>query len=173
MHGAVLVAAASLVAVFAYFLLATPRADGDAGWRIGAGIALTVSALMVVVSALRLIRHRPYFIIYEHGFEYAPGGVSTGIIRWADVVELREETVLHGDAGFPTRRAVTAVVLRNPEEYQARFPTVLRPLLQMRQAMNSSVVLIPRGEFGGDDVALVEIMREQVAKAQASPNRHE
>ena len=88
-----------------------------------------------------------------------------GIIRWTDVLELREETMLHGDGGYPTRRLVTAVVLRNPEEYLARLPTVLRPLIQKRLEMNSSVILIPRGEFGGDDGAVVGIMREQVQKA--------
>ncbi len=169
MQGVVLLAAALLAAAFAYFLFVRERTNDDAGWRIGAGIALAGSVFMFVVSAVRLIRHRPYFILYEHGFEYSPGGVSTGIIRWTDVLELREETLMHGDGGFPARRGVTAVVLRNPEEYLARFPAVLRPLLQMRQAMNSSAILIPRGEFGGNDVALVKIMREQVAKARAQP----
>lgn len=160
-------AAALLVAAFGYFLFGTQRTDDDAVWRVGAGIALAVSALMVAVSAVRLVRHRPYFIIYEHGFEYSPGGVSMGTIRWTDVLELREETVLHGDSGFPARRVATAVVLRNPEEYLARFPMVLRPLIQQRLAMNSSVILIPRGEFGGKDAAIVGIMREQVKKARA------
>lgn len=166
----VLLAATALMGVLARIILGQEGANLDTGWRIGVAIALAVSTAFVGVSAYRLIRHRPYFVIYEHGFEYSPGGVSTGLVRWTDVVELRDETVLHGDGGFPARRAVTAVVLRNPTEYLARFPRVFRPLMKLRQTMNSSTILIPRGEFGGNDAAVIRMMREQMAKA-GSPSR--
>lgn len=167
MHLVSLVAAAVLTSAFVYFIFLRAGADFDAGWKIGFGAAIAVGVFLTVVFTFRLIRNPPYFVLYEHGFEYSPGGVSTGLIKWTDVLELREESVLNSLAGTPGRRAVTAVVLRNPEELVRRFPAALRPLFELRMKMNSSPILIARGEFGGDSTALMTILREQVAKANA------
>lgn len=136
------------------------------GGKFVFGFFVLIGVFLTGVFTYRLFANPPYFILYSDGFEYSPGGVSTGIIKWTDVEELRDETVLqsggHGSALIP----VTAVVLRNPGEYMAKFPAVLEPLFKARMKMNSSPILITKGDFGRKHEALLAIMREQVAKAQ-------
>jgi len=130
------------------------------------GFFVLIGVFLIGVFAYRLFANPPFFVMYEDGFEYSPGGVSTGLIKWSDVVELRDETVVTsvGDVG-PARMSVTAVVLRSPQEYMARFPAALEPLFKLRMKMNSSPILITKSEFGREHDALLAIMREQVAKA--------
>lgn len=143
------------------------RADEmDLPSTIAFGFFCLIGLFMIGVFCYRLFANKPYFVLYADGFEYSPGGVSTGLIKWTDVLELREETVLQGAGGFgPQRTPVTAVVLRNPAEYMRTFPAVLQPLLSYRMKMNSSPILITRWEFGHKHVAILEHMREQVARA--------
>jgi hypothetical protein len=140
----------------------------DATGQIIFGFFVLVGVFMTGVFVYRLFRNPPYFILYEDGFEYSPGGVSTGLIKWSDIVELRDETVLDGGASGQGRSPVTAVVLRNPGKYVERFPAVLRPLFAQRMQMNSSPILISQAEFGRDHDAILAIMRGQVAKARGS-----
>lgn len=136
--------------------------------QVAFGFFVLIGLFLIGVFAYRLFRNPPYFIMYENGFEYSPGGVSTGLIKWSDVVELRDETVVQGGGGYgPERQPVTAVVLRNPGEIIGRFPDPLQSLARARLQMNSSPVLITRGEFGRDHDAMLALMREQVAKANA------
>lgn len=159
------IAAGALTAAFVYFVFLKEDADFDLAGKIGFGFASVVSGSLALLSLYRIVRDPPYFVMYEDGFEYSPGGVSTGLIKWTDVRELRDESVLNSKVGTPARLPVTAVVLRNPDEYVRRFPSALRPLFELRMKMNSSPILISRGEFGGDQPAIIAIMREQVAKA--------
>lgn len=130
------------------------------------GFFVLIGIFLIGVFTYRLFANPPYFLMYEDGFEYSPGGVSTGLIKWSDIVELKDETVLTSSGGLgPSRMPVTAVVLRNPQEYIARFPAALEPLFKARMKMNSSPILITRSEFGREHDALLGIMREQVAKA--------
>ena len=133
------------------------------------GFFVLIGVFLTGVFTYRLFANPPYFILYSDGFEYSPGGVSTGIIKWTDVEELRDETVLTSHGSGTARVAATAVVLRNPGEYMARFPAVLEPLFRIRMKMNSSPILITKGEFGREHEALLAIMREQVAKAKGRP----
>lgn len=131
------------------------------------GFFVLIGIFLIGVFTYRLFTNPPYFIMYEDGFEYSPSGVSTGLIKWSDVEELREEKVLTNRSGIggPAWMPVTAVVLRNPQEYIARFPAALGPLFKLRMKMNSSPILIGKSEFGHEHDALLAIMREQVAKA--------
>ncbi len=174
-HLACLVPTIGLTATMFWLVFLQPPGDDaliraeeiDTTGRFIFGFFVLAGFFLTGVFAYRLLRNPPYFILYDTGFEYSPGGVSTGLIRWSEVAELRDETVLQGDSGPGSGRgAVTAVVLHSPEEYIARFPAALEPLFRARLAMNSSPILISKAEFGRDHDTLLGIMREQVAKAR-------
>lgn len=141
--------------------------SADSGWDVK--IALTLASLVGAGLTLgflyRLLKNPPCFLLYEDGFEYIPAGVSTGLIKFSDVVELRDETVLVNQVSTTGRNGVTAVVLRNPEEYVRRFPAAMQPLLRARGKMNSSAILITHGEFGSEHDRILAMVRERVAKA--------
>jgi len=174
-HLVVLVATIGLTAAMAWFGLlreVEPDAFGrteeiDPVGKVIFGFFVLIGVFLSGVFGYRLVRNPPYFVMYPDGFEYAPGGVSTGLIKWTDVQELRDETVLQGGPSGPVRQPVTAVVLRNTAEYIERFPAALKPLFAARMAMNSSPILISKAEFGRDHTAILTVMRDLVAKHQA------
>lgn len=140
-------------------------------WGLAAGLG-SVAALGLFLCgffAYRWLRNPPTLKFTEEGFEYSPAGVSTGLIKWGDVVELRDETVITSVVGQPGKRPVTAVVLRNPDKYVSRFPAAMRPLFALNRKLNSSPIMIMRGEFGRDHDAILAAMRENIAKAARKP----
>lgn len=162
----ILTAVAIRVLFFGLGELESPLKTGDWALAAGVGVGGVVSLFLSIGFASRWLRNPPTLRIYEEGFEYSPAGVSTGLIKWSDVVELRDESVLVSLVGTPSRRPVTAVVLRNPDDYLARIPAPLRPIFIVNRKLNSSPILIAAGEFGPDHAAILAIMRENVAKAR-------
>ncbi|HLP24794.1 MAG TPA: STM3941 family protein [Acidobacteriota bacterium] len=162
---AILTAVAIRVLFFGLGEIESPIHTREWGFASVVGIGALVGLSLCVGFAYRLLRNPPTLRLYEEGFEYSPAGVSTGLIRWSDVVELRNESVLVSMVGTPARRPVTAVVLRNPEDYERRFPAALRPVFALNRRLNSSPILITPGEFGPDHDAILAVMRENVAKA--------
>ncbi len=139
----------------------------DSGWEIklGLSVATVVGAALTLGFFYRLIKNPPTIVVYEEGFEYVPAGVSTGLIKFSDVIEFRDEIVVRSITNRNNGTLVTAVVLRNPDEYVRRFPSGLRHLMQARLQTNSSPILITPGEFGPDHDRIMAMIRERVAKA--------
>jgi hypothetical protein len=141
----------------------------EGGAKVLFGFFILIGVFMTGVFGHRLIKNPAYFIITEEGFEYSPGGVSPGLIRWGDIVELREENVLtdRGGIGGPALELAVAVVLSNPEEYMAKYPAAFKPFLAIRGKMNSSPILMRPSDFGRDYQSIMTIMREQVQQHAA------
>ncbi len=162
----ILTAVAIRVLFFGLGEIESPLKTQSWGLATGVGVGGLVSLLLSVGFTYRWLRNPPTLRLYEDGFEYSPAGVSTGLIKWSDVVELRDESVLVSLVGTPSRRPVTAVVLRNPDDYLDRIPAPLRPIFIVNRKLNSSPILIAAGEFGPDHGAILALMRENVAKAR-------
>ncbi len=165
----ILTAVAIRVLFFGWGEIESPLQTQAWGFASIVGGGALVSLLLSVGFAYRWLRNPPTLRLYAEGFEYLPAGVSTGLVKWSDVVELRDETVLVSLVGTPSHRPVTAVVLRNPDDYLARFPAALRPIFAANRKLNSSPILIGQGEFGPDHGAIMARMRENVAKAARPP----
>ena len=142
----------------------SPVETADWGKAAIFGAVGLVCVFLSGVFAYRLVRNPPTLVLFEDGFEYTPAGVSTGLIKWSDVLELRDETLVVNVTNARNNRRVTAVVLRDPEEYMSRFPAALRPVFAANLNLNSSPILITPGEFGDDHDAIIAIMRENIAK---------
>lgn len=169
-HVACLIPTIALTAFMIHFVfLREPEIDAfgrsdelETRFEVIFGFFCVIGLIMTGVFAHRLVRNPAYFILTEEGFSYSPGGVSTGLIRWSDIVEIKEETVIEGTQFGPGYSPAVAVVLRNPEEYVARFPKVLKPLFALRGELNSSPLMLRRADFGEDYAAIKQIMDEQV-----------
>ncbi|MEY2866411.1 MAG: hypothetical protein RIQ43_437 [Pseudomonadota bacterium] len=105
-------------------------------------IVLEVKAVMVFFSAVALFlllafTHRavlnpPWFVLGREGFLYEPGGISPGLIRWRDVRDMKEDTVLAGSNSYtgPRLDPVLVITLRDYEKYLAAYNPVLRFLVR-------------------------------------------
>lgn len=171
-HGVVLLFTIGLTGAMTYVVFLHDQATGGFGPDVAMGpgaktifgFFILIGIFMIGVTIYRLVKNPPYFVMTEEGFEYSPGGVSTGLIRWGDIAELREENVItdRGGIGGPAFEVAVAVVLRNPEEYVARFPAALKPLFVLRGKLNSSPLLMRPSDLGRDYQSIMTIMREQV-----------
>lgn len=171
---ALLLTLALLVAAFEGFGDLDPLfSSPDIGWDMKVALTLAImgGVFMTFVFAYRLAKNPVVLTVYEDGFEYIPAGISTGLIKFSDVLELRDEgvvtSIVDRSGGV---RGVTAVVLRDPAEYTRRFPAGLRHLMEARGKMNSSPILIVRGEFGAEHDRILAMLRERVAKAGGGAN---
>ena len=97
-----------------------------------------IAHFLLVAFLLRAIRNRPFFVLTDKGFLYEPGDISPGLIRWEDVVEIKEAELLFGQNTYagPTTRATLVVGLKNPEAYRQRYT----PLLGLLQRLSTKVV---------------------------------
>ncbi len=100
-------------------------------WRAVIAFFSVVWALLLLVSVVRAVRNPPWFVLTGKGFVYQPGDVSAGLIRWEDVVDIKEDQVLSASgSGGPILRTALVVVLRDGERYVARYNPVLAAVVR-------------------------------------------
>lgn len=100
-------------------------------WRAVIGFFMVVWAFLLVAFAVRAVRNPPWFVLTRKGFLYRPGDVSPGLIRWEDVVDIKEDRVVStGGNGAAAPRAVLVVVLRDGERYVARYNPILAAVVR-------------------------------------------
>ena len=108
--------------------LDSPSQPMPLGARLAIGFFTAIWAFLLVAFTVRLIRNPAWFVLTRKGFVYRPGDVAPGLVRWEDVVEIREDEVLSsGPPGGPTLRPTLVIVLRDAE----RYTTTYNPLLAM------------------------------------------
>jgi hypothetical protein len=138
--------------------------------RIVFGFFALLAAFLAGVAAYRVIRRPTAFRLTDEGFEYAPGGVSTGFIRWTDVEEIKYTAVNTG-GGEQNRRKVLGVYLKDPASFIARYPVALHALFEARKYQSGTPLVFQSGEFGRDHDKVVALMQEQLRRAKGE-RRH-
>lgn len=100
-------------------------------WRAVIGFFTVVWAFLLVAFTVRAVRNPPWFVLTRKGFVYQPGDTSPGLIRWEDVVDIKEDRVVStGGNGAAAPRAVLVVVLRDGERYVARYNPILAAVVR-------------------------------------------
>lgn len=135
------------------------------GAKVALGAGAALGAVFCCYFGYKLVRNPVYFAMHDEGFWYAPAGVSTGLIRWRDIMEVREVGVMSDTTGPMSKSPALAVVLRDPEEYIRRFPAVMAPLFRFNLERYGSPVLIPAADFRSDYAMIKSRMEEQIRHA--------
>ncbi len=146
---------------------AETKAQVDGFGRLIFGFFTFVGVFLCGVFLYRFIKNPWYFRMDEEGFEYAPGGVSLGRIKWSDVERLEYTTVKRGVATSPTHLRVLGVYLKDPAGFIAARPLALHALFEARRFDSGTPLVFQSGEFGGQHDKVVAQMRECLARAQA------
>lgn len=98
---------------------------------------------LLIAFTVRTVRNPAWFVLTRKGFVYRPGDVSGGLVRWEDVVEIKEDAVLgSGPPGGPTLRPTLVIVLRNGHRHNDGY----NPLLAMVVRMGTGAL---RAQTGG------------------------
>lgn len=133
------------------------------------GAFTLIAVFMSGVLLYRLIRNPWTFRLTDEGFIYNPAGVSTGLIRWTDIVEIRDvpvttqNSVVGGQAPLMT----TGIILKDPHSYIARYPAALGVLFEFRKYDSGTPLVFQFKEFGRDHDKVIALMKEQVRRANA------
>jgi hypothetical protein len=138
----------------------------DGFGRLIFGFFVFVGVFLSGVFLYRFIKNPWYFHMDEEGFEYAPGGVSLGRIKWSDVERLDYTTVKQGGAISPKQLRVLGVYLKDPAGYIAERPLALHALFEARRFDSGTPLVFQAGEFGSRHDQVVAQMRECLARAQ-------
>lgn len=101
-------------------------------WKAVIAFFSVVWAFLLVVAIVRTVRNPPWFVLTREGFVYQPGDVSAGLIRWEDVIDIKEDQVISASgSGGPILRTALVVVLREGERYVARYNPILGAVVRL------------------------------------------
>lgn len=162
-----LVAALGLATAFVWIVFVSPP-GGEASpdtVKVIFGFFTAVCLFLAYHFGRRLVSSPPVLELTDEGFTYEPAGVSTGLIRWADIHEVREETVRVGRGYIGRSPVALAVVLKDPDGYKERFPAVLRPLFDFREEETDTPLLLDPTDFGSAYARAKALMEERIRMA--------
>lgn len=149
-------------------LLPAETKEGVDGFgRLIFGFFTFVGVFLSGVFLYRFIKNPWYFRMDEEGFEYSPGGISSGVVKWSEVERLDYTTVKQGGPVSPTHLRVLGVYLKDPASYISRQPLALHALLEARKFDSGTPLVFQQREFGSRHDQVVAQMRECLARAQA------
>ena len=140
----------------------------DTTGKVIFGFFTLVGIFLIGVFGYRLIRNPVTFRMTDEGFEYNPAGVSTGLIRWTDIEEIKPVPVMTNRSGIggPKQLFPIGIILKDPQSYIARYPTAMGVLFEYRKYESGTPLVFQFGEFGRDHEKVVAMMQEQVRLAK-------
>lgn len=171
-HAVAFLATLALVTIFVDLVI-LPEADLlplkteeeiDPVGQVVFGFFTLIGLFLLGVFGYRFVRNPWTFRLTDEGFEYNPAGVSSGFIRWDEVVEIKPVPVKMNFGG-PRTLMVVGVVLKDPHSYVARHPAALGVLFDYRRYESGTPLVFQFREFGRDHDRVVALMQEQVARA--------
>jgi hypothetical protein len=141
-------------------------------WKAVIAFFTVVWAFLLMAFLARAVRNPPWFVLTRKGFLYQPGDASPGLIRWEDVVDIKEaEVVSAGGDGGPTTRGALVVVLRDSDRYVARYNPILGAVVRLATATlraqtgGSGDVYLDPVDFGARYEEVKALMLEHATRA--------
>ena len=107
--------------------------------------------LVVLFFAFKMIIRRPAIItINQEGFEYNPGGVSTGFISWTNVAEVKEVIVRTDNQGSssPMWETTLGIRLKDPIPFRNQYHSIIRGLMNENEKMYDADIFFRLTDFG-------------------------
>ncbi len=116
---------------------------------------------MVLFMALRAIILNPdVLVINKRGFEYNPGGVSSGFMEWTNVAEIKFTQVrtTQGQLPGPIWEKVLAIKFKDPSVYTHQFNPLMRGLMNLNKNMYDADMFFRLSSFGNQVNEVHELM---------------
>ncbi|HLP36308.1 hypothetical protein [Lacibacter sp.] len=102
------------------------------------GFFYVICHFLLLAFGRQLFTTNYLFIATTKGFHYTPAGISSGLVLWEDIEEIRESSVLSGNnIGGPTTVPVLGIKLRYPEKYAANYNPALQKLVLLGGQLNN------------------------------------
>lgn len=122
---------------------------------------VTVIGSVVLFMALKMIIQNPAVItIDDKGFEYNPGGVSSGFVPWSNVGEIKlvNMRTVHGNLNGVVWETALAVKLKDPALYTKQFNPFIKGLMGLNKNMYDADIFFRLSSFGKQAEAVHQLM---------------
>lgn len=126
-------------------------------------IALIIGGIgsVVLFMAFRSIFLNPnVLVINEKGFEYNPGGISSGFMEWSNVAEIKftEVRTTQGQLPGPIWEKVLAIKFKDPSIYTHQYNPLMRWLMGLNKNMYDADMFFRLSTFGNQVNEVHELM---------------
>ena len=132
---------------------------------IGPGLIIAViigsiGSVIIYMAGKMILTRPPIITIDATGFEYNPGGVSTGHIPWSAVAAVKEVEVLTSglSRSGPIPELTLGIKLKDPEAYKAQYNAMLRGLMDINQDMYDADIFFRLSDFGKQKEEVKKLM---------------
>ncbi len=148
------------IMVWAFYFKVDPLMKDDTGIIVCAIIGI-LGSIVLYFNLKMLIQNPAIITINKDGFEYNPGGVSSGWIQWSNVEEIKYvdvKTERRNSQGVNLETAL-AVKLKDNTIYLNQYNIVIKGLMKINQGMYDADILFSLSSFGkrcDDVVALMD-----------------
>lgn len=160
-HLIVLVAVLLLMGItfWAFFLKVEPLELNGGGLVIALMIG-GIGAVVLFMSLRAIILNPDVLIVNEKGFEYNPGGVSSGFMEWTNVAEIKfmEVRTTQGQLPGPIWEKVLAIKFKDPSLYTNQFNPLLKGLMHLNKNMYDADMFFRLSSFGSKVNEVHELM---------------
>jgi hypothetical protein len=116
---------------------------------------------VVLFMALRAIILNPdVLVVNEKGFEYNPGGISSGFMEWTNVAEIKfmEVRMNPGQLSGPIWERVLAIKFKDPTLYSNQFNPLMKGLMNLNKNMYDADMFFRLSSFGKQVEEVYELM---------------
>lgn len=157
------------ITFWAFFLKEEPVEFGQGGIIIIAIIG-GIGSIVLYMSLKTMIQRPAIITINENGFEYNPGGVSSGWIPWTNVAEVKsvEVRTQQGNLNGPIWERTLAVKLKDPAPYRDQYNVLLRGLMKLNDNMYDADIFFRLSSFGKQVDEVITLMNQHWKASKAT-----
>ena len=137
------------ITFWAFFLKEDPI-EFEGGAIIIAVIIGGIGSVVLFMALRSIILNPDVLVINEKGFEYNPGGVSSGFMEWTNVAEIKFTDVRtqQGQLPGPIWEKVLAIKFKDPTLYTHQYNPLLRGLMHINKNMYDADMFFRLSSFG-------------------------
>lgn len=137
------------IAAWAFFFKEEPIAL-DTTAIIILTIIGSIGSVCIFMALKMIIINPDVLMMDEKGFEYNPGGVSSGFMHWTNVAEIKfvDVRTTQGQLNGPVWERALTIKLKNPSLYRNQFNPFLRGLMGLNKKMYDGDIFFRLSSFG-------------------------
>ena len=107
-----------------------------------------IGSVVLFMSVRAIILNPDILVINEKGFEYNPGGISSGFMEWTNVAEIKFIEVITNNKRIAGIERVLAIKFKDPSLYYNQFNPAIRILINLNKEMYDADMFFRLSGFG-------------------------
>lgn len=109
-----------------------------------------IGSVCIFMSIKMLVLNPDVIMLNEKGFEYNPGGISSGFMLWSNVDEIKfvDVRTTEGQLNGPIWEQTLAIKLKDTSLYRNQFNSVFKGLMGLNKKMYDADIFFRLSSFG-------------------------